>query len=55
MRFWVQCLGCDDTWVAEFVSEFGFLVPTDHFGETCSDCGSEEIEIMEEYTRGSED
>ncbi len=53
-RFWVECADCGDCWVAEFMSEFGFLVPTDNFGETCTDCGCEDIEVQEEYTKGSE-
>lgn len=52
--FWVQCQGCEDCWVAAFVSEFGFLVNLDSNGETCSDCGSEDLEIQDEYEGSGE-
>lgn len=52
-RFWCECPECGETWVSEFVSEHGILVPADQYGEECTECGSEP-DIQDEYFGGGE-
>lgn len=53
-RFWVKCSGCGDTWVASFADDYGILIAIDSNGEECSDCGTAEPEIQDEYEKGDE-
>lgn len=53
-HFWCVCPECGETWVSAFISEFGFLVPADEYGEACTECGAREIEIQDEWEGGDE-
>lgn len=47
--FWCECSNCGETWVSAFSAEHGLLFAADKYGEECTECGSSEIEIGEEY------
>lgn len=49
---WVVCGRCDYHCIAPFVEEFGFLVATESHGEECQECGSQDMEVSEEYDGG---
>lgn len=49
MHFWITCNGCQDVWMAGFHSQHGELVAADSTGEQCTDCGSRDLEIGDEY------
>ena len=54
--YWVECQNpkCGYKAIAPFVSEFGYLVCTESYGEECIECGSGDVELGEEYCGGGQ-
>jgi hypothetical protein len=49
--YWVSCNKCEQSWIAQFSLEQGCLFAADEYGESCEDCGSDDLEIGSEYVR----